>query len=469
MFLKRVKFFHSMTARLTFFYSAATFILLFVIGIFLYGTSVHVIHRANYHFLSHEIDILKNLIENKPNNRTALEQKVVEVPYTDTNSLHHYYVRILDSNQHLILQTPGIKKVLQATHFLQANVANFKLHRLQAGKDKQYVFMQSLGRYKNTNQTWTIQVILDVTYQQQILNQYRWELSLVLLAGFLFAILFGYFIAARGLRSLVELTNTTKKITANSLHRRIDPEFWPKELKTLGMAFNQMLDRIETSFAYLTQFSADLAHELRTPVNNLMGETELALARVKSPEEYQQVFCSNLEELQRISQIIENLLFLARADNPHLDIKKERLDVANEIKLICEFYQALADEKNILVSSRGGAEVHANPVMFRRMISNILSNALKYTLPGGEIKFLIETADEQTVRISLEDNGIGIAFEHLPKVFNRFYRVDAARSNHSGGVGLGLAIVKSIVELHRGHLSIMSELGKGTVVQLVLP
>lgn len=473
MFLKPVKWQHlnSITTRLTFFYGIATFILLFVIGLFLYGITTHVIHRANYHFLTHEIDILKNLLENKPNNRSALEQKVVEVPYTETGSVYHYFVRILNEKGEMILQTPGTKKVIKKADFLNQPllIANKQLQRWQVKRHKQYVFMQSQANYNKSGQMWFVQVILDVTYQQQILNQYRFVLLMVLSTGLLFAIFVGYMIAHRGLRSLTELTNTTKKITANSLYRRIDPEFWPKELKMLGMAFNQMLDRIETSFAYLTQFSADLAHELRTPVNNLMGETELALSRECTVEEYQQVFVSNLEELQRISQIIENLLFLARADNPQLDIQKEQLDVASEVRIICEFYQPLADEKNILIGCTGGGSVNANPVMFRRMISNILSNALKYTMPGGRVDFFIEKTEDKTIRITLKDTGIGVAFEHLPKIFNRFYRVDAARSNHSGGVGLGLAIVKSIVELHRGTLSIMSELGKGTSIQLVLP
>src|SRR5205823_1333203 len=120
-----------------------------------------------------------------------------------------------------------------------------------------------------------------------------------------FAIFLGYIIARKGMQSLFELTEVTKKITANSLHQQIDPKFWPKELKALGKAFNQMLERIEISFSHLTQFSADLAHELRTPVNNLMGQTEILFSRNCSIEEYQQVLGSNLEELHRISQIID--------------------------------------------------------------------------------------------------------------------------------------------------------------------
>lgn len=468
--LAKWKQLNSITVRLTFFYSVATFILLFVIGLFLYGTTVHVLHRANNQFLSHEIVILKKLLKNQSKNRLALEQKVVEIPNAETGSAYHYFVRILDEKNNVVLQTPGIKKVLKNNRFLnrKAKLVNDKLKRWSGDGYTQYVLMQSPVHFGPSHQSGLIQIALDVSYQQQMLKQYQVILLMVLLLGFLFAILVGYIIAQRGLRSVSELTSTTKTISASSLHQRLDPEFWPKELKTLGMAFNQMLDRIETSFAYLTEFSADLAHELRTPVNNLMGETEIALTRDYSVEEYQQVLVSNLEELRRISQIIENLLFLARADNLQLDIKKESLAVGREIQRICDYYQALADEKNISISLQGDALVHANPVMFSRIISNLLSNAIKYTPNDGSIKIIVSKVVD-TVHITLKDNGMGIAAEHLPKIFNRFYRVDAARSHRSGGVGLGLAIVKSIVELHRGTISIMSETGRGTSVRLILP
>lgn len=458
----------SITARLTFFYSTTTFILLTIVALFLYGTTIYVLHNANHQFLSNEIDILKNLLENKPNNRLALEQKVVEVPYTKTGSVYHYYIRILDDKRKIVLKTPETEGVFHKAAFF--NTPGEYLHKeIQWWKGEgrnQFLLMQSEAKFGKTNRPWLIQVALDISYQQKMINQYQWKLMLVLLVGIILAILFGYIIARRGMRSLRELTMTTKTVTASSLHQRLDPESWPKELKTLGMAFNQMLDRIETSFSYLTQFSADLAHELRTPVNNLMGETEIALSQHYTHEEHCRVLESNLEELQRISQIIENLLFLARAENPELHIKKESLNVAQEVQLICEFYQAMADEKQIEISCEGHATLQANPVMFRRMVSNILSNALKYSPENSKVSFQIRESDG-AVHITLTDTGIGIAQEHLPKIFNRFYRIDAARSYRSGGVGLGLAIVKSIAELHQGTVSIASELGKGTTVHLI--
>src|SRR5438132_6660192 len=148
------------------------------------------------------------------------------------------------------------------------------------------------------------------------------------------------------MRSLYLLTNQVKNITVTSLHQRIDPENLPKELKSLGLAFNQMLDRMESSFTRLKQFSSDLAHELRMPINNLIGETEIVISRDHSLADYQQVMMSHLEEYQRISHLIENILFLSRAENPHMEIEKTWLNLQDEIAFICEYYEALAEEKN---------------------------------------------------------------------------------------------------------------------------
>lgn len=459
----------SITTRLTVLYSLATFILMTVITLFLYGVTVHILHHANYNFLSNEIDILSKLLKNKNVSYVVLEQRVIEVPYTETGSIYHYYIRILNDKNETVIETPRMKNVFKDVEFFQhATHSSIKEADWWNSSNRNYLLMQSQALYGKTGKMWKIQIALDISYQQAVINKYSFVFIICLFIGTIFAIFLGYIIARKGMQSLYDLTEVTKKITANSLSQQIDPKSWPKELKALGKAFNQMLNRIEVSFSHLTQFSADLAHELRTPVNNLMGQTEIILSQNHTLEEYQQVLGSNLEELHRISQIIENLLFLSRAENIQLEIKKSRLNVAKEVKLVCEFYQVMADEKNINIICEGDAVLSANSVMFRRMISNILSNALKYTPHGGKVSFKIEPL-EKVVRITLADTGIGIPSEHLPKIFNRFYRIDSARSQDSGGTGLGLAIVKSIVELHHGQISIKSKPDKGTTITIYLP
>lgn len=230
-----------------------------------------------------------------------------------------------------------------------------------------------------------------------------------------------------------------------------------------------MLDRIEVSISRLTELSDDLAHELRAPITNLMGEAEIALSGNYSTMEYRQVIESGLEELHRINQMIDNLLFLARAENPQIDLQKSFFSVKEEITVMCRFYQSLADEKNIHLSCDGNARLHANLMMFRRMIGNVLSNALKYSTHNGVVCFKIKKLAVHTIEIIISDQGTGIAAEHLSKVFQRFYRVNNTSTSDVVGTGLGLAIVKSIVELHQGTIVITSKQNSGTCVTITLP
>ncbi|HSW93145.1 MAG TPA: heavy metal sensor histidine kinase [Gammaproteobacteria bacterium] len=460
---------YSIKTRLTVFYGLTTMLLLLITTLFFYLTTLHILHHANQQFLSDEIRILQKVLRNQPENLLTLRQKVIDSSYMEPDSEYRYYVRILDEQHHVLLQTPFFNNALGEAVFLNQPE---KLPQKQIihwrSSTHPFVLMQAKSHACHAEKTVFVQVALDITYQQHVLNYYGKWLVLTLFSILFLAIGIGYWIASRATRTLKRLTKTAKDITVSSLHQRIDPDRWPKELHSLGLAFNGMLARIENAVTHLTQFSADLAHELRTPVNNLMGETEIVLSRTHTIEEYREVLFSHLEELQRLSQIIENILFLARTENPRLDIKKEPVSVKNEITLIAEFYQAMMDEKNMHFSLEGDATLRVNVIMFQRLLSNILSNAIKYTPEGGTIQFTVKTEDD-LVEITLQDNGIGISPPHLPNLFNRFYRVDSARARKAGGVGLGLSIVKSIVELHQGMISMTSELDKGTRVVIVLP
>lgn len=282
------------------------------------------------------------------------------------------------------------------------------------------------------------------------------------------SLIFGYFIAKNGLSSVQNFSDKMEKMTADSLEIKINPEDFPKELQKLGNQFNQMLDRLHISFKQLSQFSSDIAHELRNPLHVLMGTTELALTRSKSPEEYQQILASHQEEYAHLSRLIENLLFLAKADHGKVILEKENLNAKNEIENICDYYQAVTDEKNIQLSVAGDAIITVDPTLFKRVFNNILSNAVKYTPENGTVNIKIKS-DIAHTQISITDTGIGIDAQHLPNLFDRFYRVDPSRSTESGGLGLGLAIVKSIVALHSGEITIKSELNQGTSVILSIP
>lgn len=294
------------------------------------------------------------------------------------------------------------------------------------------------------------------------------KVIIALLLGSLSAVIFGHFVARNGLNRMREFEDKMEQITAHSLHERIHLNEWPKELKSFGKKFNTMLDRIQASFIQLTQFSSDIAHELRTPLTNLRGVTEIALANEQHPEESRKILEKNMIEYKHLSKLVENLLFLARSDHGQLTLNKEVIDAQTEISNICDYYRAYADENDIELTYFGNATIVVDPTLFKRVISNLISNSLKYTPQHGKITIHIESID-RWVKISIHDTGAGIAAEHITRLFDRFYRVDTSRSSHSGGLGLGLAIVKSIIDLHKGKIAIESQVNFGTSIYLQLP
>lgn len=287
------------------------------------------------------------------------------------------------------------------------------------------------------------------------------KIVIALLLSSLGAILIGYFIAKKSLSKVHEFSDKMEIISASSLHERMNLNDWPKELKSLGIKFNHMLDRLELSFTKLSQFSSNIAHELRTPIHNLRNITELALSKQRTQDEYIRLLESSTEEYEQLTKLIENLFFLAHADHGQIQLKKSSFNVRYEIEKLCDYFSALANEKNIQISYDGEDIITVDPTLFRRVLSNILSNALKYTPGFGKIN--IEIKPNQ---ISIHDSGIGISEEHLPHIFDRFYRADPSRT--SPGLGLGLAIVKSIMDLHQGTIQIKSQENIGTSVFLFL-
>jgi two-component system heavy metal sensor histidine kinase CusS len=228
-----------------------------------------------------------------------------------------------------------------------------------------------------------------------------------------------------------------------------------------------MLDRLQEAFERLSQFSADVAHDFRTPINNLMGEAQVALSRERTPAEYTRVLQSALEEYTRLASMIDSMLFLAQAERAPAALASVSLEARVELQAVCDFYHALAEEQGVELACEGQARIPADPLLLRRALSNLLSNALNYTPRGGRVTLRAAAGPGATRTLSVIDSGIGIAPEHLAKLGDRFYRVDPSRTASPGGAGLGLAIVRSIMTLHGGSLLINSAVGRGTTASLV--
>jgi two-component system heavy metal sensor histidine kinase CusS len=328
--------------------------------------------------------------------------------------------------------------------------------------------LAAVGR--DPDNTRVVQVAIDQAHEAGLLAEYRrrlwWVLSIALIA----CTIVGYAIARRGVRPVAEITEAARRIRSSTLDRRIQTTGLPAELLALAETFNTMLAGLEDSFDRLSRFSADIAHELRTPVNNLRGEAEVTLRQTRTPEEYRNVVESLLEESVRLSRMIESLLFVARAENPETQIAREPLNVAHELEVVREFYEPLAADAGIALSVETPANLWAglDRTLWQRAIGNLIGNALDYTPRGGRTTVRAACEGEE-LRVTVTDTGCGIEPEHLPHVFDRFYRIDPSRSAGRGRLGLGLAIVRSCVTLHGGSVAIASEVGRGTTVTLRMP
>ncbi|MCX4158733.1 MULTISPECIES: heavy metal sensor histidine kinase [Paraburkholderia] len=288
-----------------------------------------------------------------------------------------------------------------------------------------------------------------MTQEMRMLAAYRNRIVLATLTGMLAATLLAYYVLRRALRPVREIATRAAQISPASLSVRLDSEAAPVELRQLTHAFNAMLDRLADGYQRLSQFSADLAHEIRTPVGALIGQTQVTLAKPRDVDEYQQLLESNLEELSRLSHIAENILFLAHADHAALSIDREPVDLRDELVRIADYFEGPADERGMRFTVEAQGVVSANPMLCRRAINNLVVNAVRYGADDTVVR-LRGTQDEQGATVVVENDGAPIPGEQLDRLFDRFYRGDAARSEFTESSGLGLAIVKAIMHLHGG-------------------
>lgn len=263
-------------------------------------------------------------------------------------------------------------------------------------------------------------------------------------------------VARTGLAPLARFKKLARESSTMSLAQRLVPNDMPLELRDLAIDFNAMLARIDTGVAHLNQFSGDLAHEMRTPVGILLGRTQVALSRPRSAAELQAVLESDVEDLERLSRLIDDMLFLARAENEARSLSFEPLLLNHEARTVADFIDVIAAERGIGIEVNGDATVQADAILLQRAITNLLTNAIRHAEPNTTIKIDV-VRHVQAVEFSVENVGAIIAAKELARIFERFYRVDESRARHSGGAGLGLAIVKTIMRLHGGEINVTSK------------
>lgn len=280
----------------------------------------------------------------------------------------------------------------------------------------------------------------------------------------------GWFLAGRALKPFDEITRTAEKITYENLNTQIYTKRKEEEIQRLVQAFNGMVKRLDESFRQMRKFNADAAHELRTPLAILQGETEVALRSPDLPEEIRLVLASNLEELDRLARIVNDLLMLSEAESGIQALIKEPVDLKELLEDLVDQMRLLASDRNlrIEIQSAPALWIDADKLWIRRAIVNLLHNAIKYSRSGGRIE-ISASLENSSVKLGIRDYGIGILPQDLPHIFDRFYRADPARSRDSGGVGLGLALVKWIIEAHNGSIRVESVVKQGSVFEVFLP
>lgn len=246
------------------------------------------------------------------------------------------------------------------------------------------------------------------------------------------------------------------QVSTQDLAHRLPDEGLPVELADLARAINVMLDRLDQGVRQLSQFSDDLAHELRTPIGNLMGKAQVTLARERDGDKYREALEDSVEELTRLNRIINDMLFLAQVSQPQTQVTLVPVVLADEVARVSELFTFSAELKGISLHLQGWGTAMADKLMFQRALSNLLSNAIRHGPEGQPVAVGIERIDDQ-IGVWVENRGLGISEAHLPHLFERFYRAGAGRSRLEGGTGLGLAIVKSIMQLHGGRVKVQSQ------------
>jgi len=300
--------------------------------------------------------------------------------------------------------------------------------------------------------------------REQMLGSYRLRLYLAVGLGALLAFALGLLLLRRGLRPLRQLSAAVRGIDLRSLDQRLPAAGTPTELLEPVQALNGMLARLDDSVQRLSQFSADLAHEIRTPLHTLLASNGQALNHPRSTAEYQEVLASNMEEFERLKRMAENLMFLARAEQAERALNLQILDLHSVGGELCDYFEALADDRDVWLDNQLHGELLADQQLLQRALGNLLANAVRHADQGSVIS--LRRRDESgECWLQVHNHGPAIAHEHLSRLFDRFYRVDPSRAEPGDSGGLGLAIVQSIMQLHGGQVRVSSD-ADGTVFEL---
>ena len=366
--------------------------------------------------------------------------------------------------------------ILRSQHQTLIEINPLKVHIPDMAESKNITFLNNQSEFATTRLAYKTVFFNQQYYQliagtqldeaQSTLDQYLWKLILYSLLGIVMASLLGRWVGLYLLKSLNNLIEQTHKIKGTQPHQRIEAKSTTVEVEQLCSAMNDMLEKIQINYDQLARFSEDIAHELRTPLNNLMGQTQIMLMQSRSQQELEQLLYSHLEEYERLSKMIDNMLFIARSEDSDYIIEKENIDLSNLILELVQYFEYLAEDRRMtfILELEKGIQIYGNADLLKRALSNLIINAIDYGVEGQNIVISTKSTKDH-FDIQVLTTNIFIDKQHLDHLFERFYQIDSSRHSKAKTGGLGLSIVKSIMLLHSGEASAYNN-DKGIVFSL---
>ena len=433
------KLFQSISFRIGIIFSLSTIFILIIMGFFIHKLVIHHFETEDRTLLEGKIQLIENLLKQHPKNSQELNLYLKDALLGHNDLI----VQIEQPIGQILFSTAPT--IINSRNLIQSSPNSWIEWKI---KDKTYRVISYNTNISENSELKSIKIIvgIDTSVHLHFLKDFKQQLFYIGIVGTLCLLFLGWFATWKGLRPIQKMARVAEGISAQHLTERLEVENTPTELKSLAIAFNDMLDRLESALEKLSDFSSDLAHEIRTPINNLMTQTQVCLARTRDANTYQEILFSNLEEFERLARMVSDMLFLAKAEHGLKLTNLQQVDLVKEINMLFDFYDAFAAEKNIKLQQTGSGSVKGDPAMLRRALSNLLSNAVKYGKSNSTIQIRCQQNLDNTV-FSIENEGSQLSTEQLSRLFDRFYRTDASRQRIEEGTGLGLAITKSILDM----------------------
>lgn len=454
----------SITRRLTLLFSLASSGVLLALGLVIASSVEKHFEEQDMEVLSGKMELARHTLE-KLKSPADLEN-ITELLDNSLIGHHSLEVMVLDSSNKVLFATSSGGLSINSI----VDSANRKPEQPVIWKNGNQAYRGLAAKLRSGDVEGTkvtVAVAIAMVHHEVFMQSFQQTLWLFVTCAAALTGLLGWTAVRHGLAPLHAMREQTKAITAHQLDQRLSVASVPIELGELAQSLNDMLKRLEEAFQRLSGFSSDIAHELRTPVSNLMTQTHVALSRTRGADEYRGILESNAEEFEHMGRMISDMLLLAKAENELVIPNREKVQLSTEILALFDYYEAVAEEKELHLTVEGDGEVIADRLMLRRALGNLLSNAIRHSTVKSDIVVKIHES-AQFLAIDIENQGDLIPKEFLERIFDRFFRVDPSRQRSTEGTGLGLAITKSIVTAHRGTISATSS-GSLTTFSVRLP